>query len=67
MDHFVTCEKYGKQIEISWRDILEDDIEKQLAIAKFVDVRQCVRKKILDKQEGGQTSNSGSYALQGPL
>ena len=67
MDHFVTCGKYGKQIEVSWRDILEDDTEKQIAIANFVDVRQCVRKKILDKQEGGQTSNSGSYALQGPL
>ena len=28
-DHFVTCEKYGKQTEISCRDILEDYTEKQ--------------------------------------
>ena len=67
MHHFVTCEKYGKQIEISWRDILEDDTEKQKYIAKFISVRHNERKKIIEKQEGGQASNSGSYAVERTL
>ena len=29
MDHFVSCLAYGKEIEYIWKDILEDDKEKQ--------------------------------------
>ena len=67
MEHFVTCVEYGKEIEIGWKDILEEDTEKQIAIAQFIDVRYNVRKKILEKQEGGQASDTGSYAPGGTL
>ena len=67
MDHFVSCVAYGKEIEYSWTYILEDDTEKQKYIAKFISVRHNERKKIIEKQEGGQASNSGSYASEGTL
>ena len=67
MDHFVTCVEYGKEIEISWKDILEEGTEKQIAIAQFIDVRYNVRKKILEKQEGGQAFNSGGCAPEWTL
>ena len=59
---FLTCFEYGKNNNICCTDIFEDDTDKQKAIAQFIDVRYNVRKKILEKQEGGQASNSGSYA-----
>ena len=38
------------EIKISRTDILEDDTEKQPKIAKFIDVRQCVRKRERNKR-----------------
>ena len=67
MDYVVTCVEYGKYIEYSWKAILEDNIEKQKYIARFISVRHTERKKIIEKQEGDQASNSGSYAAERTL
>jgi hypothetical protein len=50
MDHFVTCVKYGEQINCNWKDIFEYDTEKQNYIGKFIYERHNIRKAILEKK-----------------
>ena len=59
MEHFMTCESYGRKNKTNWRKIYENDsaIEEKIAIAKEAIERKTVRKNL---QEGGQTSTLGS-------
>ena len=55
MEHFMTCESYGRKNKTNWRKIYENDsaIEEKIAIAKEAIERKTVRNNL---QEGGQTS-----------
>ena len=59
MEHFMTCESYGRKNKTNWRKIYENDsaIEEKIAIAKEAIERKTVRNNL---QEGGQTSTLGS-------
>ena len=41
-----------KEIEYSWKDILEDDKEKQKYIARLINVRHNDKNFFIEKQEG---------------
>ena len=50
MDHFMSCLAYGKsRNEITWKDIFENDPEKQHLIALEIKRRDYIRKSKLDK------------------
>ena len=55
MDHFVTCESYEENTEKNWREIFQDNVERQKEIGRFIEKRFNRRKVILEKQEAGQT------------
>ena len=67
MDHFVNCEEYGDKIDINWRDIKQNKKEIQIKIGEFIEKRHRKRQEIIEKQEDGQASDSGSSTPGSPL
>ena len=67
MDHFVNYLEYGNQIDINWRDIKHNKKEIQIKIVEFIEKRHRKRQKIIEKQEDGQASDSGSSTPGTPL
>ena len=62
IEHFLSCPKYGPALETDWRQIDENNAEKQVEIGTFIKNRHIQRKKVLTQQEVGQPSNSNSIA-----
>ena len=62
IEHFLSCPKYGPALETDWRQIDENNAEKQVEIGTFIKNRHKQRQIVLTQQEVGQTSNSGSIA-----
>ena len=61
MEHFMECNNYGvKNKSINWKDIYENDTNKQYEIAK--EVQERMEKRYLAKQEAGLDSEPGSFA-----
>ena len=56
MDHFVVCASYGKKKEQNWKDIFENNSNRQIESGMFVKGRFLERQNILDQIEAGQTS-----------
>ena len=56
MDHFVMCKAYGFETENSWKDIFENDVERQKEIGRFNKQRHEIRQETIDMKEAGQTS-----------
>ena len=50
MNHFKTCERYGRKENI-WEDIFDNDIDKQFRIGNVAFIRQGLRKT--KKEEDG--------------
>ena len=67
MDHFVNCLDYGDQIDLNWREINQNEIEIQIKIGQFIEKRHRIRQTIIEKQEDGQASDSGSSTPGTPL
>ena len=61
-EHFLSCPKYGPALETDWRQIDENNTEKQVEIGTIIKNRHKQRRIVLTQQEVGQTSNSGSIA-----
>ena len=59
MNHFMTCESYGRK-EIIWEDIFDNDIDKQFEIGNEAFIRQCLRKT--KKEEDGMASHQALTA-----
>ena len=57
MDHFVVCSSYGNKTEQNWKDIFDNNYERQIEIGIIVKKRFLERQDILDTIEAGQTSN----------
>ena len=50
IEHFMTCEAYGKVTwEINWREVFENNVSNQNIVAKEIKRRQFIRKRKLDK------------------
>ena len=61
MDHFATCAEYEAEIELNWRDIKKNDINRHKEIGKIIQKRIAIRESTLKKIEDGQASStSGS-------
>ena len=56
MDHFVVCKAYGIETEKSWKDIFENNVERQKEIGRFIKQRHKRRQESIDEKEAGQTS-----------
>ena len=54
MDHFVTCVAYGREIEYSLNDILEDDKEQKKCIARSVYGIVNESKKLIENKRATQ-------------
>ena len=62
MEHFMECNNYGvKNKNINWKDIYENDTQKQYDIAK--EVQERMEKRYLAKQEAGLDSKPSSFTL----
>ena len=62
LDHFVNCQKYGEALDMDWKDIDENNTEKQIKIGEFLQKRHTIRESLIIQQEDGQASTSGSTA-----
>ena len=63
MDHIVICSAYSYQSSnIVWKDMLENNVDRQFKIDKFCYERQMQREEAMILQKGGQPLNPGSGA-----
>ena len=63
MDHFMSCLTYGNaSCEVNWKEIFENDPDKQNKIALEIKRRHYIRKSKLDK--AGLPSNHLAPMLQ---
>ena len=56
MDHFVVCKAYGIETEKYWKDVFENNVERQKEIGRFIKQRHKIRQETIDEKEAGQTS-----------
>ena len=36
MDHFINCDSYEAKLEVNWKDIYEENVDKQFRIGQFI-------------------------------
>ena len=44
MDHFVVCKAYGIETKKSWKDVFENNVERQKENGRFIKQRHKIRK-----------------------
>ena len=62
MDHFINCDSYEDKLEVNWKDIYEENVDKQFRIGQFILHRYRKRETKIKQQEDGQASDVGSTA-----
>ena len=67
IQHFLTCSSYQTETEICWEDVNENNIERQIEIAKIVEKRMKIRQVILYKEEDRQASTNCGSGWSNPV
>ena len=62
MDHFVSCSSFGTETQKGWRDIFDNDCEKQKEIGRFVQRGYLKRQDILEKSRIRETKHLSTDA-----